>query len=213
MVKDMRAPSGWVFGTFQYNGGIEVAAEARWDRLVPVGMMWGNDPGITDSASQNADMNETRINKELQETVINPDQSELPATHLGWNGRLNGPVDNGMSSCMSCHQTAQYPTKSPLSPLFLPVKDRPMRGSPQWMRWFRNIACTDAFDPGMMSTDGSLQLSMAVQNFYDWVNNMGGIDARSYNWRTAIQVSDSDATSLPVITDPFEKPISQPIQR
>jgi hypothetical protein len=27
-------------------------------------------------------------------TVINADASELPATHIGWNGRLNGPVDN-----------------------------------------------------------------------------------------------------------------------
>jgi len=79
----MRAPSGWVFGTFQYNGGVEVAADRRWDRLVPVGMMWGNDPGITDSAFQNTDMSGTRINKELQETVINPDQTELPPDASG----------------------------------------------------------------------------------------------------------------------------------
>ncbi len=46
-VKDSRASgtTGWVFGTFNYNSA---ASGARpWDKMVPVGLMWGNDPLLT----------------------------------------------------------------------------------------------------------------------------------------------------------------------
>jgi hypothetical protein len=36
--------------------------------------------------------------------------------HLGWLGRLNGPVDNPQSACLSCHGTAQSPVVSPMVP-------------------------------------------------------------------------------------------------
>jgi hypothetical protein len=46
-VKDNRAAgtTGWVFGTFNYNAA---ATGARpWDQMVPIGLMWGNDPLLT----------------------------------------------------------------------------------------------------------------------------------------------------------------------
>ena len=36
MVRDDRAPTGWLFGTFQYNGMLK--RKDRWDNLVPVGV-------------------------------------------------------------------------------------------------------------------------------------------------------------------------------
>ena len=43
-VRESRAASttGWVFGTFVYDGNAPGATP--WDKLVPVGLMWGNDP-------------------------------------------------------------------------------------------------------------------------------------------------------------------------
>ena len=97
-------------------------------------------------------------------TIINP-TADLPPTHLGWNGRLNGPVDNPMSSCISCHMTAEYPQVSQMNPTFDPsLNAKP--GDAVWMRWFSNLNggtpfdATDPVDPSRKpgSTDFSLQL-------------------------------------------------------
>ncbi len=179
MVRDDRAPNGWVFGNFQYNGAMNQAS--KWDNLVPLGIMWGQDP--TDNTNfSNPTPERTIINAALKETIINPDPNELPPTHLGWNGRLNGPVDNPQSSCYSCHGTAEYPAASPLSPLFDAdtLKANPI-GSPGWMRWFQNLKCGTAFDPEKaVSTDFCLQLAESVQNFDNWHQAQGGLYAKDY---------------------------------
>ena len=115
MVKDFRAPSGWVLGNYKYNGAMNKSD--KFYNLVPVGIMWGDDPENTTNTS-NPVPDSTYINLDLKQTIINPDRNELPPSHLGWNGRLNGPMDNPMSSCYSCHATAEYPQISPISPLF-----------------------------------------------------------------------------------------------
>lgn len=183
MIRDDRAPSGWIFGTFQYNGAL--ANSTAWNNLIPVGLMWGNDPDyagntqnipVTDASHNfppNQPVTQTPINTGLKETVINPDANELPPTHLGWEGRLNGPVDNPRSSCMSCHMTASYKNE-PLSPLFIKVEDRPPSGTPEWdawwMQWFQNVGWKDGkldkFLNAEYSLDFSLQLSAALQNFH-----------------------------------------------
>ena len=121
---------------------------------------WDKDPENNTNQS-NPRPTQTIINTKLMETIINPDSTELPPTHLGWNGRLNGPVDNPMSSCYSCHATAEYPTGSPLSPLFDgdSAKLNPP-GSLGWMRWFQNNKCGTPFDgPTYQSTDFCLQIT------------------------------------------------------
>jgi hypothetical protein len=175
MVRDTRAPSGWLFGTFVYNGNQQVDTRGeseRWYNLVPVGLMWGNDPEVT-TASSNPRAIETKINPALQETVINTDTTVLPPMHLGWGSRLNGPLDNPMSSCMSCHSTAQYPVVSAIMPQFnnppVPAPDNGSTASSAWMRWFRNIPAGEAFDPGQaIATDFSLQLAASIANYMDY---------------------------------------------
>ncbi len=186
MVRDERASAGWVFGTFQYNG--ELAKADAWENLAPVGLTWGNDPdktaGIPAENSSGGFTSPgvgktTQINAALDETVVNPNTSELPPTHLGWNGRLNGPVDNSLSSCMSCHMTASSPER-PLSPTFLSTEPppgkmkRPPTSAPEWngfwMRWFQNVGWKEGklepFLEAKYPLDFSLQLSDALQNFY-----------------------------------------------
>lgn len=171
MVRDDRAPNGWVFGNYQYNG--KTNHTNLWKNLVPLGIQWGNDPKVNDSTwgeYTNPVPAITRRNPNLKETIINPDDAELPPTHLGWNGRLNGPADNYLSSCMSCHMTAQAPVKSPMSPLFQAPDKIPEVGSKEWMRWFQNVKCGERFDNDKptSSTDFSLQLAASLQNFYNW---------------------------------------------
>ena len=183
MVRDDRSPNGWIFGNFQYNGKMNKAN--KWENLVPVGMMWGQDPENNTNQS-NPRPTQTIINTKLMETIINPDSTELPPTHLGWNGRLNGPVDNPMSSCYSCHATAEYPAGSPLSPLFDgdSAKLNPP-GSLGWMRWFQNNKCGTPFDgPTYQSTDFCLQMAESIQNYMTWKESGNALYYTEYEKKT-----------------------------
>lgn len=172
-VRDTRIPgTGWIFGTFQYNGAI--TGKPGWDNLVPVGVMWGNDPEDTGDTYTNKQPTVTKINPNLKQTAINA-KPELPPTHLGWNGRLDGPVDNPVSACMSCHMTAENPQLSPMNPTFQAPDKVPPVGSPAWMRWFQNNMAGAPFDAGAQSTDFSLQLAGALANFYEWKCDQGGV--------------------------------------
>jgi hypothetical protein len=165
MVRDSRAKEsgGWVFGTFVYNGNL--ANPNMWKNVVPVGLQWGNDPTVTSDSASNPAPTVTKYNPDLKQVAINR-SPDMPPMHLGWGLRLNGPVDNTMSSCMSCHSTAQYPAISPILPFFAKQNGKPLApGSEKWMDWFRNIQCNTPFDPQATSTDFSLQLSASIQNF------------------------------------------------
>lgn len=130
-VKDSQATdTGWVFATMAYNGDTEGATPC--ERMRPVGVIWGND--IANS-------------QQWINTTIGTPQ------HFGFEGRLNGPVDNPRSSCLSCHATAQTPATSPMIP---PAGDT--------ARWFRNYLGSQPFDAGSVPTDYSLQIAMGIQN-------------------------------------------------
>jgi hypothetical protein len=149
-VRDSRADAttGWVFGTFIYDGN--AAGATAWNRMVPIGDMWGNDP------------EQLTNNGPLTETVINPAARSL-VQHLGYQGRLNGPIDNRASSCLSCHSTAQIP--SDLSqPTVSPVPPTGA-GSAVLARYFRNVAAATAFTDGQLPLDYSLQLQNGVANW------------------------------------------------
>jgi hypothetical protein len=165
MVRDKRAKEtgGWVFGTFVYNGAL--ANPNLWLNVVPVGLMWGNDPTVQSHAESNPKPTETVINPDLKSTVINTSK-DLPPMHLGWGLRLDGPVDNVYSSCQSCHSTAQFPAISPILAFMAKKDGKPLTwNDPEWMRWFRDVPCAKPFDVQATSTDYSLQLAASIQNF------------------------------------------------
>ena len=88
-VKDSRAgPTGWYFATYAYDRS--VLHPSPWRRMVPVGLMAGNDPS----------------GPPLTDSWINVSGPAYARAHLGVDGRLNGPVDNPASACMSCHSNA-----------------------------------------------------------------------------------------------------------
>lgn len=113
IVKDSKsAPkTGWVFTTLVYDSSVP---GDTWDKMVPLGAQWGNDPQATQAGQP------------LVENWINPKAPKYSTQTLGWGGRLSGPNDgarndiavNGKiemnepnSSCMSCHSTAQWNIK------------------------------------------------------------------------------------------------------
>ena len=218
MVKDSRAADagGWVFGTFTYsgdaanspdNGSIYSAACAdfygdakNWCNLLPVGVMWGNDPDNAETFINSAPT-ETVINTSLTETWINPDPA-MPAMHLGFNSRLNGPADNPTSSCMSCHATGQVPSISAIMP-WLPPNNVPIptngdMASEEWMRWFRNFRDGEAFDEGRaVSMDFSMQLTKSIENYIQYRGaNQDGAYALEY-WGKATHGPISRGAEMP----------------
>lgn len=158
-VKDSKASpeTGWVYMAFVYDmnsPGVEV-----WDKFVPVGAMWGNDPKLTEDPSGLPE------GETLQETWINPNAPAFTRDTLGWGGRLAGPMDVatrqgvittggqyfepaddvGASSCISCHSSAEFPFTQNLYPS--PNRAFPRNGEPfllyepgsvEWAQWFQN---------------------------------------------------------------------------
>jgi hypothetical protein len=130
-VKDARAgATGWYFATYAYDR--TVAGNSVWRKMVPVGLMWGNDPN----------------GAPIVESWINPAAPAYAKAHLGVGGRLNGPVDNRASACMSCHSTAQAPTLADMRP--------PASGPclPLRSNWFRNLSGTQPF--GRFDPEGTV---------------------------------------------------------
>ncbi|NJA06971.1 hypothetical protein HC024_14755 [Methylococcaceae bacterium WWC4] len=150
-VRDPRAnvTTGWVFGTFVYDN--RVTGKDGWDKMVPVGLMWGNDPKVTPTNVVEG--------AKLAESYLNTNMPAFAMARLGWGGRLNGPVDNSESSCLSCHSTAQWkPTREDMTPT----------GTEQErLHWFRNLKPDEAFTSGELSLDYSLQFAVSIQNFHN----------------------------------------------
>ncbi|TFK44187.1 hypothetical protein BDQ12DRAFT_593696 [Crucibulum laeve] len=166
--RDDRSTTGWMFGTFMYYGRPGQCVVSGYDALIPVGLQWGNDPELTQAAFE--------AGEKPTQVWINPEATDVRvALHggrpsWGWNGRLNGPADNFISACASCHSTAQWPANFnmvPPAPIqkngkFVPKDDT------QTMKWFTNIPCGTAISEGSVSGDYSLQLLIGYQNFQVW---------------------------------------------
>ena len=140
-VKDDRLSdtTGWVFGTFVYGSGPGgQGGGSGWTNVSSVGVIWGNDPGYSGTGP-------------LSQTWLNP---AVHMPHVGYQGRLNGPIDNRASSCLSCHSTAEVPSGTMVPPTGVNPAS-----------WFQNIKSGTPFDSGRQSTDYSLQLSVGIANF------------------------------------------------
>jgi hypothetical protein len=162
-VTDSRSPTGWVFGTFAYDGTLNGATP--WDRLAPVGVQWGSDPWTFPAVPQAESL-------PPRESVLNLGIG-IPQ-HFGCNGRLAGPVDNPMSSCLSCHGAAYAP---PAGQAALPNTTPPIFGfeglctnySLDNAEYFADTAFPMSYTggnyPNLMSMDTSLQMQVAFEQY------------------------------------------------
>jgi hypothetical protein len=179
IVKDTQsAPqTGWVFSTLVYDK--DAPGTDFWDKMVPLGAMWGNDPQAT------------KPDQPLTQNWINPKAPAYSKMTLGWGGRLSGPNDGAVndavidgpvpvvapnlpsSSCMSCHSVAEWPMKSFLLPtsndpqqfgpsgfvnsdylrMWAPGSTAEADGTPEWMHWFQSRPGTVPADKGTVAFD------------------------------------------------------------
>ena len=138
-VKDARAgATGWYFATYVYDR--DLSGSSPWRKMAPLGLMWGNDPG----------------GPPLEQSWINPAAPAYARAHLGVDGRLNGPVDNRSSACMSCHTTAQAPVVAGMFP-------SGACATTHRADWFRNLSGSTAFGR-RRNVDGSCQTSASGLN-------------------------------------------------
>lgn len=181
-VKDHRAlKTGWVYGTFMYDGSAK--GKTVWERMVPVGLSWGNDSGVVKDLNRDGAF----INRELTESFINPaligSKENYYAAFLkyhGLGGRLNGPIDNPVSSCISCHGNAAVNDRGVTLPLgdFKSSTTRQNYSPESFRQFFKDIA------PGAngisykgenyVTTDYSLQISTGIRNYYANKKSLSG---------------------------------------
>ncbi|NSZ66986.1 hypothetical protein G6L16_023455 [Agrobacterium tumefaciens] len=170
-VKDERSPNGWFFGTFVYNA--MQPGNTPYERLVPVGLIWGSDPALNVEAYLSKAMTPT-------ESWVNPDVAAqfyaLPRQHLGLFGRANGPVDNPLSACITCHQrahdwgTAVLPDtwQAAEADKLLPDVPSDPYDNKAVAAYFRNIG-TNSPVAETQSLDYVLQVSKGIAAFRNWV--------------------------------------------
>lgn len=187
-VKDpVAAPeTGWVFVAFTYKA--DAPGDTPWDKFVPVGMQWGNDPQFANLPNGRPD------DAPLRETWVNAEAPTFIHDTLGWGGRLSGPMDvstrrnvilpdgtrygrdNGLrvSSCQSCHSAAEFPFSVNLYPS--PNKIFPRDGEPfllykpgsaEWAEWFQNRPGNQPFsrNRGATALDYDMALMFALSSF------------------------------------------------
>lgn len=175
------SPTGWVFATFTYDKDakpfIEYESEAKdkdkWLRITPLGLMFGND-----TTSQKGD--------ELKETWLNTELKVLQHYGCGDNAnplkrRLNGPVDNPASSCVSCHSLSETPQNLHIGSI--PYSSMRCEDKDDIAKWFRNINprssnveertfTASTQDMQIFSLDYSLQLREGIRRYcVDSYNN------------------------------------------
>ncbi len=173
-VKDKRSTAtGWVFGTFIYDSsapGVTV-----WDRMVPVGLSWGDDSGIPDMINRsgsfiNPKLTQTFLNSALIKNGSGSSENKAYMSHFGLGGRLNGPVDNKVASCISCHgRAANLPNGQPaaLGNFSTSIAAYP---SADFNKYFATIpggaGLLDQDGKSFTKDDYSLQLSYGIRNYY-----------------------------------------------
>ncbi len=192
-VKDSQgAPeTKWVYATLVYDK--DAPGEDVWDKMVPLGAMWGNDPNANSAVDPDAP---------LEQTWINPDAPFYSTTQLGWGGRLSGSNDGAVvapagingemidkipaSSCLSCHSVAAYLQESFLLPRpsdppgteAPTIKDDALvlytPGSADWFEWFQSRPGNVPKDEGTIPLDSDLVFSFKALPI--WQAAIAGIE-------------------------------------
>jgi hypothetical protein len=216
-VRDDRTPTttGWVFGTFYFDAA---QPGTKWhEKLVPAGVMWGNDPELTHAAYESGARPKNGWVNPVAQARFGPSRK---CGEMGLRGRVNGPVDNPLSSCLSCHSRAidvlpagksiaqllEDPKILGKTPAFqveagwLGLKSgqaceidaaKAAAGEASVRRFFRDLGSVEPFEPGFHSLDYSLQLADGIGNFYAWALEF------KKTWKPATESGPASKPAMP----------------
>jgi hypothetical protein len=170
-VRDNRAGvSRWVFGTYIYNSHIKPSTECKFDvfcKLAPMGIMWGNNNPIYYKNKPETRDSYFTEKENLPNELLQARDSRIETRRdwkfgLGYEGRLNGPLDNPESSCLSCHSTAKRPYAD-----FVPPDNSITTNREEWFRTFdaRDRNQRPAFMRDHIPFDFSQQLAAGIHYF------------------------------------------------
>ncbi len=172
-VVDHRSPTRWVYGTFGYSAN--APGKTVLERLVPLGLQWGTDPQTFPAVAQSdsAPATESVLNKNIK-----------IHEHWGCSGRLAGPVDNPLSSCVSCHSASYAAANGAISKMganvppafgFIGICGVGDGGSTENAAYFSNHQFPEAYPgneyPGAVPLDTSLQMAVAFTQYSTFALN------------------------------------------
>jgi hypothetical protein len=152
-VASPEAVNGWVYGVYVFSG--QKQGQGVKEKLVPIGLQWGNDPGLTPQVVRAGE-------KPIAESWINTNvwNENEPGSSLvqklGWGYRLQGPVGSHNTSIMSQHMTAGWPPAPAFAPSGTPVDSM--------LKWHRNLPSGTPFAAGQASLDYCLELMEGMRN-------------------------------------------------
>lgn len=153
-VRTNASPTGWVAGSFIYDG---IKGDNTLDRLVPVSMAWGNDPGDTPAKVRDeedpAEIDESWINEAAHNAA---DAGNSLVRHQGYGGRAQRPIGVRDGSQLSELMTASWPVAPEIAPSDIELDSV--------MHWFRNVEHGQAFMAGGISLDFSRELRDGLRN-------------------------------------------------
>ena len=102
MVKDSRAPMGWVFMALVYDETIP-RDSPMWERYAIMGLQFGMDPETSPAVEKSK-------SKPIYQTLLNPISNNWT---VGCEGRLATFQGTTNQNCAGCHQTAAFYQAAP----------------------------------------------------------------------------------------------------
>ena len=147
-VRTEDAPTGWVAGSFIFDG---LQGESAQERLVPVSLAWGNDPGDTPAMVRDeenpAAIDESWINESVHNAA---DAGNSMVRHQGYGGRAQRPIGLREGAILSELMTSGWPISPAIAPENIEIDSV--------MYWFRNIEHGQPFMAGQIPLDFSQEL-------------------------------------------------------
>lgn len=190
-VRDSRADqwTGWVFGTFVHWD--TSATSFDWANVKPFTLTWGNDPTVWPAGLGGLSVVTLGDLPPIQQSWFNkPLQDQFAAWRLqhdlfpwtGVFGRGNGPIDDPVSSCLSCHNVAadfgrgseQNPFMKPADGWVASVRNGAQPGA-NLLDYFVNRGPSEPKLQGTLALDYSLQAMIGLLNFRSWAECRGDI--------------------------------------
>ncbi|MBI4924118.1 MAG: hypothetical protein HY834_20475 [Devosia nanyangense] len=187
---DANSLTGWLFGTFIYSS--DTATTFSWSDVHPFTLQWGNDKDVWPTglhippdafpatAAALPALSESWYDPFYRDRLWAWRVSKGVTPWTGLFGRSNGPIDNPVSSCLSCHNTAadfghgsdELPFTRP-APAWVAEVLAGTAPRPELKSYFETRGADVPILQGTLALDYSLQAMKGILNFRAWAKCRG----------------------------------------